>query len=98
VGLIYDLCRHPKLLRDFSLIDQIKRAVISIVANIAEGYGRDSLKDKAHFLTIALGSSNLVQALLDILRQIYGIDIQPQRESFNQLGKQIWMLRQSPNK
>lgn len=68
---------------------------MSIVANIAEGSSRDSLKNKVHFLTIALDSGNEVQAFLDSVRKIYGIDIQSQREFFNQLGKQIWMFRQS---
>lgn len=40
----------------YSLVSQLKRASISIATNIAEGTGRFSQKDLAHFLQIALGS------------------------------------------
>lgn len=94
VQIVYQLIKQPKLNRDFSMIDQIKRAVMSIVANIAEGYGRHSNKDKAHFLAIALGSCNEVSAFLDIIQRIYNIDTTKQKDFFNQLGKQIWSYRQ----
>ena len=40
----------------YALSSQIKRAVISIPSNIAEGSGRTSMKEKIHFLEIAYGS------------------------------------------
>ena len=40
----------------FALCDQIRRAVISVPSNIAEGFGRDTHKDFAHFLVQARGS------------------------------------------
>ena len=40
----------------FALCDQIRRAVISIPSNIAEGAGRFSLKDRIRFLDISYGS------------------------------------------
>ncbi|MDQ5982116.1 MAG: hypothetical protein QG549_113 [Patescibacteria group bacterium] len=40
----------------FGITSQIRRAVSSISANIAEGFGRTSTKDKLHFYTIAYGS------------------------------------------
>ena len=40
----------------YGLGDQIRRSVISVTSNIAEGSGRDSYKEKIHFLEIAFGS------------------------------------------
>lgn len=40
----------------FALGDQIRRAAVSITANLAEGSGRQSLKEKIHFIKISYGS------------------------------------------
>ena len=40
----------------FALGDQIRRAAVSITANLAEGSGRQSLKEKKHFIEISYGS------------------------------------------
>ena len=40
----------------YGLSDQLRRSSSSISANIAEGFGRHSTKDKSHFYTIANGS------------------------------------------
>lgn len=40
----------------FGITNQIRRAVTSVSANIAEGYGRSGVNDKLHFMTIAYGS------------------------------------------
>ena len=50
----------------FGLISQIRRAVVSVETNIAEGSGRESDKDFAHFLTIAKGSLSEVRSLLSL--------------------------------
>ncbi len=42
----------------YSLTNQLRRAAASIPANIAEGCGRKSNQELAHYLNIALGSSN----------------------------------------
>lgn len=48
----------------FALCDQLRRAVMSIAINIAEGFGRFSFKEKAHFIEIAYGS--LTEVLCEI--------------------------------
>ena len=45
----------------FGLTSQIRRAISSIPTNIAEGCGRNSNKDIAHFLQIAIGSASEVE-------------------------------------
>jgi four helix bundle protein len=49
--------------------DQLERASLSIVLNIAEGGGRRSRRDKARFYTIARGSAMEVAALMDVLER-----------------------------
>ena len=50
----------------FALCDQLRRAVVSIPSNIAEGFGRDTHKDFAHFLALSRGSLCEVGTQLEI--------------------------------
>ena len=50
----------------YALCDQLRRAVVSIPSNIAEGYGRDTHKDFAHFLSQAKGSLYELDTQLDL--------------------------------
>jgi len=61
---IYDITKNSYFLKDFSLRDQIRRASVSIMANIAEGFGRKSSKEFANFLNMAHGSAAEVQCHL----------------------------------
>ena len=53
---VYQLVKKLPKEELFALSDQIRRAVISIPSNIAEGQGRSSLKEFLYFLSIAKGS------------------------------------------
>lgn len=60
---IYKLLRNN---RDFSYRDQIQRAAVSIMNNIAEGHSRRSDKSFRNFLLIAKGSAAEVESLLEL--------------------------------
>ena len=54
---VYDLTRNSSFSKDFPLRDQIRRASVSVMANIAEGFGRSGSSEFAQFLAIAKGSA-----------------------------------------
>ncbi|MFA4903940.1 MAG: four helix bundle protein [Desulfobaccales bacterium] len=61
---IYELTSQGKLATDFSLKDQFRRASVSIMANIAEGFEREGNKEFRQYLAMAKGSVGEVKALL----------------------------------
>ena len=63
---IYSLCNKNSLRKDYALSDQLKRAAISIMANIAEGFSRQSNKEFVQYLFIAKSSAAEVQSHLYI--------------------------------
>ncbi len=63
---VYRVTKSGDLSKDYGLKDQIQRASVSIMSNIAEGYERDSNREFAKFLTYAKGSSGEVRSLLYI--------------------------------
>ena len=60
-----------------NLADQLGRAALSIVNNIAEGAGKFSKPDKSRFYTIAIGSATESAAMLDVClrRQLIAADM-----------------------
>jgi four helix bundle protein len=63
---IYELTRAPAFARDFGLVDQVRRAAVSIMSNIAEGFERGGTAEFIQFLFIAKGSCGEVRAQLQI--------------------------------
>lgn len=53
---VYNLLDAFPKFEKYALCDQIRRAVVSVPSNIAEGSGRKSLKEQIHFLEISYGS------------------------------------------
>jgi len=66
---IYKL-NHPTLVKDFSLINQLRRSAVSVSSNIAEGYGRGGNKEFRQFLSVAKGSLYELKTQLIIVNQI----------------------------
>ena len=63
---IYDVSKRNAFSKDFALRDQIRRAGISIMSNIAEGFERGGTKEFFQFLAIAKGSTGEVRTHLYI--------------------------------
>ena len=61
---IYFLSNRSQFLKDFGLREQIRRATVSIMSNIAEGYERDGNKELIQFLAVAKGSCGEVRCQL----------------------------------
>ena len=54
---VYTIARQLPIEEKFALADQLRRSVVSIPSNIAEGHARGSDKEFVHFLYIARGSN-----------------------------------------
>lgn len=58
----------------FGLINQLRRASVSVSSNIAEGFGRRTASDRSHFYDMARGSLHEVQAQLLIAKDVNYLD------------------------
>ena len=67
---VYQLVKQLPAEEKYGLVSQITRAAVSISANIAEGSSRNSDKDYARFLQIALGSAFEVQTYLVVAKEM----------------------------
>jgi four helix bundle protein len=80
---IYKISNDGPFARDFGLRDQIRRAAVSIMSNIAEGFERGSNKEFIQFLYIAKGSAGEVRAQLYVALDQGYID----RKNFTSLNR-----------
>ena len=91
------LDKFPKY-ETYALNDQLRRAVVSVPSNIAEGSGRGSVKEKIHFLEIAYGSLTETLCQLDLahdLGYITDVEFNNIRERIDVIGKLLSGLRNS---
>ena len=70
VNQIYKCTSNEKFNTDFGLRDQIQRAAISVMTNIAEGYERDSNKELIRFLIYSKGSAGEIRSLLYVAKDL----------------------------
>src|SRR5688572_592019 len=89
---VYRVTTIGTFARDFGLRDQLRRASVSIMANIAEGFGRRSDKEFANFLNMAHGSAAECQSHLYVALDL-GYVSQPQFDAlylaFEECSKMI---------
>lgn len=62
--MVYTMSSQGDFARDFALRDQIRRAIVSIMSNIAEGFERGGDREFIQFLSIAKGSCGEARAQL----------------------------------
>jgi four helix bundle protein len=67
---IYRVTNQGPFRADFGLKDQIRRAAVSVMSNIAEGFERYSRSEFRHFLSIARGSASEVRSQLHLARDL----------------------------
>jgi four helix bundle protein len=97
--LVNNFVRETSLLTDrfgpkqFALSDQLRRASLSISANIAEGYGRWHIKEKSQFYRIALGSASECVALLDAACEQGAITVEKRDTLCDMLDRVCKMLQ-----
>lgn len=78
---VYRLLKNFPKEEQYAICDQLRRAVISITSNIAEGSGRASNKEKVHFLEISYGSLMEVLSQMDVACDLKYIT----KEDFNNI-------------
>ena len=66
-ALVYQLCRREPLCRDFGLCDQLRRASVSIMNNIAEGWESLHPAEKVQFYNVARRSCGEVRSMSYVL-------------------------------
>ncbi|MFN0074189.1 MAG: four helix bundle protein [Chloroflexota bacterium] len=81
---IYRLTDEGSFARDFGLRNQIRRAAVSIMSNIAEGFERGRPGEFYHFLSIAKGSNAELRSQLYVAQDVGHID--------EKLFGEIWTL------
>jgi four helix bundle protein len=84
---IYSMSNKDNFSKDFSLRDQMKRASVSIMANIAEGHGRRTTTEFANFLNIARGSAIELQSHLYVALDLNYIEQTEFREAYEMLDE-----------
>ena len=98
---IYHLTNKFPKSEKFSLVDQIRRSANSIPSNIAEGCGRNTEPQVAHFINISIGSLCELQTQIVIS---VGLNFITKEESKNiltevsELKKMTWSFLRSQNK
>jgi len=89
VLLIYKLTKIFPKEEQFSLVSQMRRAVISIIANLVEGYSKSSSKEYSRFLDIAIGSANELKIYLEISLDLNYLNV----NNYNEAEKLLTEVR-----
>jgi len=99
VSSIYRLTRQMPKDETYGLISQLRRASVSIPANVSEGYGRDHRAEYLRFLSIASGSKAELHTLLIVVSREYpDLDTSESEQLVARVGQMLYKLRASLRK
>ena len=94
---VYAILNRPAVAKDFKLGSQLAGASAAVAAHIAEGYGQLTDRHFAHYLAIARGSTNELQAHLAVARgrgHLSHQEWQALSTRYTELGKRLTRLMQ----
>lgn len=77
----------------YGLVSQMRRAAVSVPANIAEGFKKKSKAEKVHFLTISYGSLEEVRYYLILSRDLEYFDTSAMCIQADEVGKLLTLYR-----
>lgn len=86
---IFELLDNDVLRKEFELTNQLKRAVLSISNNIAEGSEYNNNAQFVRFLRYAKGSCAEVRNMLNICCEIYKIDVETLQDNCREISVQL---------
>jgi four helix bundle protein len=87
---VYDLTKDFPIEEKFGLVPQMRRAAISVPANIAEGFKKRSSKDKINFYNISQGSLSELQYYIILTRDLgYKVKTEKFESLINEVGKML---------
>jgi len=87
---VYRITKDLPSEEKFSLVLQMRRAVISIPANIAEGFKRKGVKDKIHFYNISQGSLSELQYYLILVKDLgFKVNLDKANSLILEIGKML---------
>jgi len=89
---VYQLTGTLPQSEKFGLVSQLRRCVVSIPSNIAEGSKRGTKKDYIQFLRIALGSSAELETQLLLVAELYNIKIKNVLNTVGEIQKMLYSM------
>jgi four helix bundle protein len=88
---LYHTTRQEPVAHDFGLINQMRRAAVSVMSNIAEGFDRSRATEFHHYLSIAKASCAEVRSQLYVALDVSYIS-QQQFDDLNALALEVYRL------